>query len=155
MEEEQRQAPADAVQVTDDGVLQKLVLQEGTGELPPLHARCLGGQCAGHEACNMAACRRPRLRPLASYTAVAFTLVAPAVHYVGYLASSGEVFMDTRKESQNEEPTTLVAGRGECRHDAHRVRELCHTLLAADFASVIRAGMSHLQILLTKRWVST
>lgn len=74
MEEEQRQAPADAVQVTDDGVLQKLVLQEGTGELPPLHARCL-------------------------------------VHYVGYLASSGEVFMDTRKESQNEEPTTLVAGR--------------------------------------------
>lgn len=36
-----------------------------------------------------------------------------AVHYVGRLASTGEVFMDTREESQTEEPEEVVAGRGE------------------------------------------
>lgn len=36
-----------------------------------------------------------------------------AVHYVGRLADSGEVFMDTRMESQTEEPEEVVAGRGE------------------------------------------
>lgn len=34
------------------------------------------------------------------------------VHYVGRLAESGEIFMDTRKESQSEEPEEIVAGRG-------------------------------------------
>ena len=30
------------VDVTPDGGVRKAVLQEGTGELPPKHARCLG-----------------------------------------------------------------------------------------------------------------
>lgn len=48
MDEAERRPPAEAVQVTDDGLLHKLTLQEGTGEVPPKHARCLGErQCAG------------------------------------------------------------------------------------------------------------
>jgi hypothetical protein len=35
-----------------------------------------------------------------------------AVHYVGRLATNGEVFMDARKESTANEPVTIVAGRG-------------------------------------------
>jgi hypothetical protein len=34
------------------------------------------------------------------------------VHYVGYLASNGEVFIDTRSETQGGEPAIIVAGRG-------------------------------------------
>lgn len=30
------------IDVTPDGGVRKAVLQEGTGELPPKHARCLG-----------------------------------------------------------------------------------------------------------------
>ncbi|GIL72185.1 hypothetical protein Vretimale_335 [Volvox reticuliferus] len=33
------------------------------------------------------------------------------IHYVGYLASSGEVFMDTRNDKEQEEPAVVVAGR--------------------------------------------
>lgn len=33
------------------------------------------------------------------------------VHYVGRLADSGEMFMDTRSESQTEEPAVVIAGR--------------------------------------------
>lgn len=42
----------------------------------------------------------------------------PAVHFVGRLAESGEIFMDTRLESQTEEPQVVVAGR--------RERSRCH-----------------------------
>ncbi|GLC34613.1 hypothetical protein PLESTM_000217400 [Pleodorina starrii] len=33
------------------------------------------------------------------------------IHYVGYLASSGEVFMNTRTDRETEDPTVVVAGR--------------------------------------------
>ena len=36
------QRPPEAVPITKNGALHKLVLHEGTGELPPKHARCLG-----------------------------------------------------------------------------------------------------------------
>jgi hypothetical protein len=35
------------------------------------------------------------------------------VHYTGYLAESGDVFLDTRRESESREPMVMVAGRGE------------------------------------------
>jgi hypothetical protein len=47
MEDSERPPPPDAVAVTADGALCKLVLQEGTGEMPPKHARCLGESCSG------------------------------------------------------------------------------------------------------------
>lgn len=40
------------------------------------------------------------------------------VHYVGYLAASGEVFMDTQKDTDSGEPAILVAGRGQLRRPA-------------------------------------
>ncbi|KAL4443626.1 hypothetical protein ABPG75_011363 [Micractinium tetrahymenae] len=66
--------PAEAVPLTEDGLLHLLTLREGEGDVPPKHARCL-------------------------------------VHFVGRLAETGEVFMDTRLESQTEEPQVVVAGR--------------------------------------------
>ena len=54
------------------------------------------------------ACRLPPL-PL---TAVPFPLL-PAVHYIGRIAETGEVFMDTRQESPTQEPQEIVSGRGE------------------------------------------
>ncbi len=40
---------------------------------------------------------------------------SPPVHYVGYLASNGAVFMDTRKDKETPEPVVVVAGRSEWR----------------------------------------
>ena len=37
---------------------------------------------------------------------------SPTVHYRAWLAENGEVFMETKKETSNSEPVTLVAGRG-------------------------------------------
>lgn len=56
-----------------------------------------------------------------------FPRPACAVHYVGQIAETGEVFMDTREESQSGEPQQLVAGRGElpplcCRTHASPLR---------------------------------
>jgi hypothetical protein len=34
--------PKDCIQITDDGGVLKHVVTEGSGEAPPLHARCLG-----------------------------------------------------------------------------------------------------------------
>ncbi|CAL8461943.1 g1474 [Coccomyxa elongata] len=65
---------AESIDVLPDGGVVKRVIQEGSGDVPPLHARCL-------------------------------------VHYVGRLGSSGDVFLDTKAESQSGEPVQVVAGR--------------------------------------------
>jgi len=36
------------------------------------------------------------------------------VHYVGRLQADGSSFMDTRTESQSQQPVKVVAGRREC-----------------------------------------
>ena len=35
-------APDEAINVTEDGGVKRLVVREGTGDVPPLHSRCLG-----------------------------------------------------------------------------------------------------------------
>lgn len=35
-------APAEAINVTDDGSVRKKVVHEGRGEVPELHSKCLG-----------------------------------------------------------------------------------------------------------------
>jgi len=35
-------APEDAIHLTDDGGVCKLVVREGNGDIPPLHSRCIG-----------------------------------------------------------------------------------------------------------------
>ena len=49
------------------------------------------------------------------------------MHYVGRLAESGEVFIDTRQESPTQEPEELVAGRGECALPGGLGPSLCST----------------------------
>ena len=80
-----------------------------------MHARCLGP--VSFQSCTaMIHAHRPswpapmpfRLLLLKS------TCSLSAVHYVGRLASSSEVFLDTKAESQSGEPVHLVAGRGAC-----------------------------------------
>lgn len=46
-----------------------------------------------------------------------------AVHYVGYLAGSGDKFMDTRNDRDTDEPVVVVAGRSESVADerSHRM----------------------------------
>ena len=107
--------PADAEALTSDGQLLKLTLREGSGELPPKHARCLGeGSPAPHCWKPRGQARRCRIAAAAPDQWASPPLPAPfAVHYVGRLAANGEVFMDTRQESQTEEPEEVVAGRGE------------------------------------------
>jgi len=108
--------PADAEALTSDGQLLKLTLREGSGELPPKHARCLGeGSPAPHCWKARGQERRCRIAAATPDQWASPPLAAPsAVHYVGRLAANGEVFMDTRQESQTEEPEEVVAGRGEC-----------------------------------------
>ena len=54
--------------------------------------------------------RRAAASPNTTHKQTAATLLK--VHYVGYLADSGEVFIDTRSETQGGEPALIVAGRG-------------------------------------------
>ena len=35
-------APDDAIKLTEDGGVSKLVVREGNGDIPPLHSRCIG-----------------------------------------------------------------------------------------------------------------
>lgn len=35
-------APEEAINVTPDGGIRKLVLQEGNGDIPPRYSRCIG-----------------------------------------------------------------------------------------------------------------
>ena len=111
----------EAVDVTSDGGVTKVVLKEGTGPVVPRHARCLGEPARGLCLCCYVSCTRvhtqtqPRRRrpPWAPHSA--HPPPPAAVHFVGRLAEGGEVFMDTRSESGTEEPVTRVAGRGDCR----------------------------------------
>ena len=115
--------PADAQPLSEDGGLHVLVLEEGQGDLPAKYSRCLGagqrvrvGLAASVLQFCCQSCRRRRAPPPSDYRHP-LTTPPPAahllpVHYVGRLAESGQVFMDTRKESQGEEPAVLVAGRG-------------------------------------------
>lgn len=36
------EAPDQAISLTQDGLLRKLTVEEGSGDLPPVHSRCLG-----------------------------------------------------------------------------------------------------------------
>jgi len=59
MEEEDLQRPPEAVAITEDGLLHMLTLREGTGEVPPKHARCLGEPSDAIDAewrCRLPAC---------------------------------------------------------------------------------------------------
>lgn len=116
--------PPEATAITDDGQLHLLILRSGGGEQPPMHARCLGeatGTAAGRGARRKlggqgpTAAAPPSARRSGTLASLAPTPLHRAVHYVGRLADSGELFMDTRRESQAEEPEVVVAGRGERR----------------------------------------
>jgi hypothetical protein len=135
MEDSERRPPADAVAVTGDGALHKLVLQEGTGEMPPKHARCLGECCSGAGPCNAlqrwVCCQRRRRLPPLPLTAGPHPLLH-AVHYIGRIAETGEVFMDTKQESPTQEPQEIVSGRGEF---AERAGGRCTSETAAGAAS--------------------
>lgn len=121
--------------ITEDGKLYVLTLREGEGELPPKHSRCLGkddqaSQCGpASSAVPSRAGRQEPLPPLVPAARPPPTNTTPpvshhgclgpccpspaaAVHFVGRLAETGDVFMDTRQESQTEEPQVVVAGRG-------------------------------------------
>jgi hypothetical protein len=114
MEEVQRQPPAEAVPVTDDGLVKKIVLQEGTGALPPKHARCLGECITSYPTPpEPGTALSPPASLLTAGCPLKHGVASPAVHFVGRLAETGEVFMNTREESESQEPETLVAGRGE------------------------------------------
>lgn len=81
-----------AILITEDGGVKKEVLVDGKGDLPDKFARCLG---------RVGLWRR-----------VVGITPSPTVHYRAWLAENGEVFMETKKETSNSEPVTLVAGRG-------------------------------------------
>lgn len=127
-----------AIPVTPDGQVLKLVIEPGSGAKPSLHARCIGTSAsfsasgtqqalrAASGVCN--ACRPCNLlRPNPPTHALHPPTHLPppprgptthchthAVHYVGRLLPSGDVFMDTQRDSQAGEAVKLVAGRSEC-----------------------------------------
>lgn len=123
-------SPADEIVITADRGVLKTIVTPGKGEVPPLHARCLGASPRS-SSCSI---RTSHLVPwqcddcimmlggrrLGTQWQSCLTVrgigsdfhVANAVHYIGRLAASGEVFLDTRAESQSGEPIQLVAGRG-------------------------------------------
>lgn len=35
-------APAEAIEITEDGGVKKLIVRQGVGEIPPLYSKCLG-----------------------------------------------------------------------------------------------------------------
>jgi hypothetical protein len=113
--------PADCIKVTDDGGVLKHVVAEGSGDLPVRHGRCLGkpglhqhiflqhveSSCAG-KATAKQSIERAKVFDVAC-CCCCFT----AVHYVGRCIPSGEVFMDTKEETQGADPIVVIAGRGE------------------------------------------
>ena len=66
MEDSERRPPPDAVALTSDGALHKLVLREGTGEMPPKHARALGECCGAGQAVQRWLARLPPAAPLSA-----------------------------------------------------------------------------------------
>ena len=109
------EAPDQAISLTQDGLLRKLTVEEGSGDLPPVHSRCLG-RCIRVYVNILFAGRTEGGRTLSLRVKTSWLrCLCPglfAVHYVGRLATNGEVFMDARKESTANEPVTVVAGRG-------------------------------------------
>ena len=96
--------------VTPDGFVRKQVLTEGSGEQPPLHARCLGSDHQGCETIHPT----PRASRICCGEACfdrAPKLVCLAVHYVSRLAGTDQVLVDTRDEGGSD-PVPIVAGRG-------------------------------------------
>jgi len=98
--------------VTQDGLVRKTVLAEGSGEPPPLHARCLGNSC-NNVAILHSSTPPPAPSPLVRYglKPSAEPAVLSAVHYVSRLAETQQVLVDTRDEG-GDDPMPLVAGRG-------------------------------------------
>lgn len=125
--------PSEFINITPDAAVRKRIIREGQGEVPAIHARCLGGLLAFTDM--QSAIRRStqhsvggtcllatmppnsclNQRPMRIATRILTTSLAPSVHYVGTIQGSGEVFMDTRNEGEGGEPARLVAGRGELR----------------------------------------
>ncbi|KAJ9533675.1 hypothetical protein QJQ45_026732 [Haematococcus lacustris] len=89
--------PSDCELVTPDGGVLKKVLKPGHGDPPGLYARCLG-KCI---VLDLACCRAH----------IQLAQPVHAVHYLGRLQSSGSIFLDTKTESQSQQPVRVVAGR--------------------------------------------
>lgn len=108
-------APAEAIEITEDGGVKKLIVREGVGEIPPLYSKCLGmsknqqyfhlSVFIVHGVHHMSISQPNNRLPLPSFP-------HDIVHYTGILASNGELFINTRDESASSEPAKLVAGRG-------------------------------------------
>ncbi len=116
---------AESINVLPDGGVVKRVIQEGSGDVPPLHARCLGA-LAGQAVIEMPPSNQQEWQPVITSLSgnmlsrscyniahsISELLLFIPVHYVGRLGSSGDVFLDTKAESQSGEPVQVVAGRG-------------------------------------------
>jgi hypothetical protein len=92
---------------------------EAAGARGESRVRRLSSSCVGHllawllgwNAGLYAPLQTGMVKPLRASPLVLARHTSP-VHYVGYLAASGDVFMDTRSDGNRSEPIILVAGRG-------------------------------------------
>ncbi|KAJ9532937.1 hypothetical protein QJQ45_018036, partial [Haematococcus lacustris] len=91
--------PSDCELVTPDGGVLKKVLKPGHGDPPGLYARCLGKCTVLDLVSRLLPCTHSTAQPI------------HAVHYLGRLQSSGSIFLDTKTESQSQQPVRVVAGR--------------------------------------------
>lgn len=121
--------PDDAIHLTEDGGVCKLVVREGNGDTPPLHSRCIGmfdhlfRLVVFSRSCSHISDRplgRPPLFKIFNITYPNYMSnkipstfsTTYSVHYVGLLADSGNIFMDTKEAGSSGQPVTVVAGRG-------------------------------------------
>ena len=118
--------PAHGVIEINAGV-SKVIVRPGTGDTPPLHSRCLGKTIPLYirhpflvilhfflpSVRSSVACTSPALSVLHSFSILHSTLMPSTVHYIGRLADSGDIFINTREESTASEPVIVVAGRGQ------------------------------------------
>ena len=136
-------APDDAIKLTEDGGVSKLVVREGNGDIPPLHSRCIGMHdhiCIFSFLADLA----PQMsdRPLGRHSKITtqkFRFLTKrqlsfyAVHYVGRLAHSGSAFMDTKESGSSGQPVTVVAGRGKKKTPLDQLEIFCLLTLILTF----------------------